>query len=213
MAFCAAVGAGLGGDFVFLVVAVYDVGGDDTGGDGDDGVANEHDDGGEELAEAGERGDVAIADGGEGNDGPVDTVGDGVEARIDGAFDQVHEGADDGYEDEHEGEEDENFRHAAAQGGSEQAGLFEEAYHFEDAEYSQQTQGAYDEQGTAACKKEAEISWQDTQQVNDAVKAKDVVPGPIYTVNSQNVFDGEKDGKAPFQGVKELAIALSVLGR
>lgn len=38
------------------------------------------------------------------------------------------------------------------------------------------------------------------------------MPGPIYAVNPQDVFNGEKNRKSPLQSVKEPAIALSILG-
>ena len=64
------VAAGTASVFTLTLGLVNHGGGYDAGGDGDDGVAEDHDEPRKDATDGGDGGDVAIADGGEGNDCP-----------------------------------------------------------------------------------------------------------------------------------------------
>lgn len=59
---------------------LHDLCGDDAGGNGDDGIAHQHDDGCKELSGGRLRRDVAVTNGGQGDHGPVNADWDAGKA-------------------------------------------------------------------------------------------------------------------------------------
>ena len=84
-------------------------------GDGNDGVAEQHDQGGDELTSAGDRGDVAVADSGDGDNSPVDTARDAGDGRVLASLDAVHGGTENDGNDEDEHHEAEDFHCTASE--------------------------------------------------------------------------------------------------
>lgn len=176
-----------------LLVFAHHRGRDNARGDGNDGVADEHDDGRDEAAHGRDGRDVAIAHGGHGDDGPVDAVGDVVELRARGiALDGIHHRAHGRDEDEHEKEEDENLRRADPQRPQQQVAFVDEGKELEDAEDADEAEGADDEQVVCTVEEETQVDGQCGQQVDDAEKAENVFPRFFQAVDACQIFNGEK---------------------
>ncbi len=92
-------------------------GGNDTRGDGDDGITKQHDEGREQSSERCGGCDVAVTDGGHGDDGVIDgraKVGKLGAGLI--TFYEIHECSDTRNEYQNEHEVNHNLAHAASKG-------------------------------------------------------------------------------------------------
>jgi len=184
-----------------LVGGVDEAGGDDAAGDGDEGVAQEHDEAAEEAADGGDGRDVAVAYGAEGGDGPVDAGADVLEGAVGfSALDDEHEGAE--ADDKHEDEEeiDGYLVEAAADGLEQHLAFVEEGEEAEDAEDAEEADATQDEHVARAGEEVGEIGWQHGQQVDDAPSAEGIAAAALGAVEAGEVFDGEDDGEQRFEG-------------
>ena len=183
-----------------LLVFAHHRGRDNARGDGNDGIADEHNDGGYETSHWRNRRDVAIAHSSHGDDGPVDAVGDIVELRVWGiAFDGIHHRAHGRDEDEHEKEEDENLRCTDPQRPQEQVAFVDKGEELENSEDTYEAEGTDDEQVVRTVEKETQVNRQCSQQVNDTEKAEDVLPRLFQAVDACQIFNGENQCEYVFQ--------------
>lgn len=166
-------------------------------GNGNDGVAEEHDDGGDELACGCDGSNVAVAHGGDGDDGPVDATRNAGDGRIDTALNAVHGGTEDDGEDEDEHHKDEHLDATAPQGVEEKTALVEKTLHLEDAEDAEHAHEPQDGKGGGSGDKQAEPRGEDGEEVDDAVEGEDVAPGLVEAVDAEVVLEGEEDGEEP----------------
>ena len=180
--------------------------GDDTGGDGDDGEAGEHDDGGHHFAEDRDGCDIAITDGGEGDDSPVDGLGDVAEAWVGVLFDDIHDGAFDEDECQHGAEEDHDFASAGGEGVEEDIGFAHVLGHFENAKEAQEAEDAEGHEVMAAGDEEFEEAGQDGDEIDQAEEAEGVAPAVADDPESGEVFQGEEGGEGPLEGFEEEAV-------
>ena len=96
-----------------LLCLIDETGTDNTRGDGDDGVAQQHDETTQHSTEESDGGDVAVTDSREGGNGPVNTGANISKSRAGlMTFDDEHQRAEDAGEDEDEEEIDGNLMQA-----------------------------------------------------------------------------------------------------
>ena len=69
--------------------------------------------------------------------------------------------------------------------------------HTEDAEDAEHAHETEDGECGSGREQEAEPSWEDGEEVDDAVERKDVTPRFVETVDAEVVFEGEDDGENP----------------
>ena len=81
--------------------------GDNTGGHGDDGIADQHGHGGDGLTQCRMGGDIPKAHGGDGDDGPVNAFGDAGKTVL-GPLHHKHDAAEDHAQHQHTGVENED---------------------------------------------------------------------------------------------------------
>ena len=205
MAFLTTVPASLVGKGI-LPHVTHHFSGDDAGGYGEDSITQDHDEGGKELPEFRYRRDVAIAYGSEGDDGPVDAAGDTGKAFVLAAFHKVHNGTDDDDEQQDEGQEYCDFGPAGLQGADDDLAFRKEMAKLENPEYPEQPEGADNQQILGAINDQADVSWQDGQQVYNAEKGGSVFGRPIDAIEPQDIFDRKDDGKEPLQGVEKVIV-------
>lgn len=191
----------------FPVRVVYERGCDDARGDGDDGVAQQHDEGREQSAEGCHGCDVAIAHGGHGDDGVVDgcsKVGELGVGLV--AFDEIHERADARHEDKHEHEVHHDFAHTASQGLQQQIALVEKAEELEHPEDADEAERAQEHHVARAGEDDAEIGWDGRDEVDDAEETKCIVSRPWRTIEPGAVVDGEKQGHECLQHFQNMLV-------
>lgn len=161
-------------------VAVLDVflrlvdegGADDTRGDGDNRVAQQHDERREEAAEEGDGRDVAVAHGGHRDHRPVERRAQVGEGGIGlSALNDVHHGAHTCNQNQHKEEIDGNLVEALAQRPQQQLPLVDEGEQAEDAEDADEADATQDDHVAGVGDEDAEVGWQDGQQVDDAEEA------------------------------------------
>ena len=150
----------------------------DTRRNGNDSVAQNHDQTGKETTESGNRRDVAISHGGQRDDGPVDTGGNVRECRIGlSTLDHKGECADDGDEDDDKEEIDGNLLETHPDALHQQVALVDEREEFEHPEDTGETECTQDEEIARAAEErnERQIEGQGSQQVDDAKETEGVV--------------------------------------
>ncbi len=192
------VAAGTASVFTLTLGLVNHGGGYDAGGDGDDGVAEDHDEPGKDTSDSGDRGDVAIANGGEGDDCPVDTGHDVGElgAGLPSLNDE-HEGAEDGDKDEDKEEIDEYLTETQSDALEEEVAFVDEGEEFEHAENADEPEHTQDEEVTCGGEQgdEGEIEREGRHKVDDAEETEGIVFGTWRTVEAEDVLDGEEEGE------------------
>ena len=116
-------------------------GGDNAGRNGDDGVAQKHDETAEQTAQESDRRDVAVTHCAQSGDGPVDAGTDVGEGRAWlTAFNDEHDGAETASEDEHEQEIDGDLVQASSYSSEQQMPFVDED---EGPENAEDTKEAY----------------------------------------------------------------------
>ena len=170
----------------------------DTRGNGDDGVAENHDDAREDAPDGGDGGDVAIAHSGEGNNGPIDAGTDVGELRVRlPTFDHEHEGAKNDDEDEDKKKIDKYLPEAETDALHEQIAFVNESEELQHSEDANETDGAQNEEvariGEAG--NEGDIEWQRSEQVDDAEETEGIVLASGRTVEAEDVLKGEEEGE------------------
>ena len=139
-------------------------GGDDTGGEGDEGYAEEGGEHGDTAAYGGDGVDIAIAHGGEGNGGPVE----GIEKGGEGLGLDV-EDDERGYEDIPHGQVAHSQQGIAGflQGAHHQHHVLRVVHQLEDGEHAQNTQASRDSQQAEAIVNEGQ-SRENRQHIDNA---------------------------------------------
>lgn len=172
----------------------------DARGDGDDGVAEEHDDGGDELASAGDRGNVAVADGGDGDNSPVDAAWDAGDGWVGGALDAVHGGAENHGNDEDEHHKDKHLHGTATERVQQEPRLAEEPLHLEYAEDAEHTHETEYGEGAGGGYQQTEPGGEYREEVDDAIEGEHIFPRFVEAVDAQIVLEGKEDGEEPADG-------------
>lgn len=170
----------------------------DTRGNGDDGVAENHDDAGKDAPDGGDGSDVAIAHSGEGDNGPIDAGTDVGELRIRlPTFDHEHEGAKNNNENENEEKINEYFPEAETDALHEEIALVDESEELKHSEDANETKGAQNEEvaRTGEAGNEGEIERQCGDQVDDAEETEGILFAAGRTVETEDVLKGEKEGE------------------
>ena len=192
------VAAGTASVFTLTLGLVNHGGGYDAGGDGDDGVAENHDEPRKDATDGGDGGDVAIADGGEGNDCPVDAGHDVGELCAGlSSFDDEHKGAEDGDEDEDKEEIDEYLAETQTDALKEEVAFVDEGEEFEHAEDADEPEHTQDEEVARGGKTgdEGEVEREGRHKVDDAKETEGIVSGAWRAVEAEDVLDGEEEGE------------------
>lgn len=198
-----------GGASIALLEFVYEFCANDTGWDCDDGVTEYHCQACYELSHRSLRRDIAIANCGYCDNSPVDRTGDVVKS-VFRSFDDKHqctENNDQGY---NRKQEDEYFPSRLDQGSVKQVRFPHVAKQFQYSEYTQYSHNANNDQVLRRRKKKRDISRQDRNQVNQAIKAKDITSNIFRAVYPEKVFDSKNDGEKPFQAEQENPILVMI---
>ncbi len=182
----------------FLLGLVNHGGRDDAGGNGDDGVAKNHDEPGEDATDGGDGGDVAVADGGEGDNRPVDAGHDVGELGAGlPALNDKHESAEDGDKDEDKEEIDEYLTETQSNALKKEVSLVDEGEEFEHAENADESEHTQDEEVTCGGEQgdEGEVEREGRHEVDDAEETEGIVFGTWRAVEAEDVLEGEEEGE------------------
>ena len=178
---------------------VDDGGGYDACWDGDDGVTEKHDDGRKDFTEERHGSDIAIANRGERDDSPVDAGGEVSELRAgESSFHHIHECADAAHEHDDEEEKHKDAVEAFLDGNEQEIAFVDELEKLENAEYTEQAQGA--ELADVACSREKPdyVERNGGKEIHDAEEAEDVAALAWRAPNANNVLHREDEREDVF---------------
>jgi hypothetical protein len=204
-----AMGTHLGGNFSRGYPRNF--GGHNSGGYGDDPVAEDHDYRCDGLTQTCFRGNITITDSGQGNDSPVYAAGD-IGKTILLPFDHVHEGSEYHDHGEHGKKKNSDLAPAGLQGPDKHFCFVEILNQFQDAEDPQYAHQSQNQEILASRNQKAEISGQNRQQINDPVKAQGITDTFPYADETENIFDRKKHRKKPLGPKEQRTVILLYIG-
>ena len=170
-----------------------------TCGNSNDRVTEQHDQRGDKLPHRGYRRDVAIAYRGDGHHRPVDCRGDARHGGILAVLKHVDGGSEDDGGDKDEKHENQDACRTAAHHIEQVETLLQEALHPEDAEDTQCTEHTEHGEGLRGGNEQTQIGGENGEEVDNAIKGEDILPGTLQAVDTQVVLQREDNGENPFQ--------------
>lgn len=177
----------------------------------DDSIAEHHQPCSNRFPERCDRCDIAIADRRERDDRPVHALRN---ARKPGlrSLDQVHQTSDHDNDGKYRRDEDRDLPPAGAECSRQHVRFLYILNQLEYSEDSQHSEDAEDDQKSSGREQDTEIGWQYRQKIYQAVETDGVSEWLSRGPQSKQIFDGERNRKAPFGGAKIVTVDRSERG-
>lgn len=174
----------------------------DTGGDGDDGITDDHGDGRDKFACQSVWHNIAITYCCNRNHRPIDALGDIAEA-VFFSFHHIHDGAEKDNDERESQKESSDFVNGGFDGLPQSGGFCRESSQFQDAEYSEQAEYPENYYVAGAGDEQTDISGDGRKKIDYSVEAEYIFQRSGMHPYSGNILNGENDGEKPFRSIEK----------